>query len=192
MKEGDFVMGKVLDFMKYKGGISMNATPLKKLSLRKLQSLVGEGIPVDPLLIAEKLGIKVMEAKFKYDNISGLIQRKSGRVTIYIREADNAFRKRFTVAHELGHLVLHMDDEEDENFVDSDAIFARNSDFGFYDATDRQKEKEANAFAAELLMPEQKVKEHFEECFYSPELMSAKFQVSTQAMEIRLRNLRML
>jgi Zn-dependent peptidase ImmA (M78 family)/DNA-binding XRE family transcriptional regulator len=45
--------------------------------------------------------------------------------------ADNVYRHRFTAAHELGHLLLHHD----------------------VASGDQQKEREANAFAAELLMP---------------------------------------
>ena len=43
--------------------------------------------------------------------ISGAIQKSpDGRVTILVNEKDIETRARFTIAHELGHYYLHMDD----------------------------------------------------------------------------------
>jgi len=153
----------------------------KKSKVKEYLKINGDGIPVDPFLIAEKLGITVREAEFNSDRISGMIENNHGKVTIYIRGSDSASRKRFTLAHELGHYALHMNN--DNTFVDGYEIFER-SDFSNY--TDRQKEKEANNFAADLLMPAERVKKMWPECLYSKELMAAKFKVSLQAMDIRL------
>ncbi|MER3411291.1 MAG: hypothetical protein C4305_02485, partial [Thermoleophilia bacterium] len=87
-------------------------------------------------------------------------------------------RRRFTVAHELGHWVCQVLAGR------AAPVFCRPLDLSA--ATDRSQEREANVFAAELLMPEEAVVGCFAgnvaEC-------AARFQVSEEAMHWRLFNL---
>jgi Zn-dependent peptidase ImmA (M78 family) len=107
-------------------------------------------------------------------------------------------RKRFSLAHELGHYVLHH--REGKVHVDK-TVFFRND---IPNKEDRRMEREANVFASELLMPENLVRKSFSsicsgEILYSqwdqdelPSEMAEQFQVSLSAMVIRLRELRLI
>jgi Zn-dependent peptidase ImmA (M78 family) len=96
-------------------------------------------------------------------------------------------RQRFTIAHELGHHELHQG-----TFVNSTTRLNLRAEGH---PANWREEAEANAFAAELLMPEEHVfgpAHHFVQC--NPhtsearliEKLAADFQVSSQAMAIRL------
>lgn len=89
--------------------------------------------------LLESNGIIVYEidALEKFDGVS-FISDKGFPVIIINRNFSND-RKRFTLAHELGHLLLH-----NENYYPI--------------STYRNKEMEANEFASELLMPENEIK----------------------------------
>lgn len=87
-------------------------------------------------------------------------------------------RQRFTVAHELGHIVLHVEDDDADDVWLSSGVLA----------LDPQKEAEADRFASELLMPEVWVHEHVVRGLRFPWLC-AKFHVSKSAMSRRLEEL---
>lgn len=92
---------------------------------------------------------------------------------IFVNKNDLSVRKRFTVAHELGHYFLH----------EGKAMVSFRGGRG-------DDETEANRFAAELLMPEDLVrKDHRGRPAVIPRSMAEVFQVSTSAMEIRLEQL---
>lgn len=74
--------------------------------------------------------------------ISGLVLLNGNDVGIFYKEKDSLHRRRFTVAHELGHCCLHGDSLQD-GYVE----FRNNSNNGSV------KEIEANTFAGELLIP---------------------------------------
>lgn len=183
-------MGKVFDIKKYIGGRAMSIFAAKNRPEDEARSVLQQyslesTLPVDPLFIAEQVGVDVIEADFKYPDVSGLIKKNGDGTVIYIKHSDPALRKRFTVAHELGHLFLHLSDKAQGNFVDSEVLFRHGvvSDF-----TNAKKEIEANQFAASLLMPEELIEQEWGRC-YSLTQMTSTFQVSLQAMEIRLRTL---
>ncbi|WAS96392.1 ImmA/IrrE family metallo-endopeptidase [Nannocystis punicea] len=117
-------------------------------------------LPVNPVVLANKLGIRVMRAFFSEENFSGLIARRSeAGTTILVNEKDHPIRQRFTIAHELGHALLHLQDQEE--FVDRDSNFFRSSPYSNEAewTLERRREFEANVFASELLMPSVLVKE---------------------------------
>jgi len=81
------------------------------------------------------------------ESMSGFAYQKQGKKVIGINETDGDERQRFTMAHELGHMFVHAND--DVTFDRGFAYFRDgNSSTGI-----NPKEREANAFAAELLMP---------------------------------------
>ena len=107
-------------------------------------------MPVDD--IAESLGVIIQKNTFDGDtDMSGFLFRnkETGRAVIGVNTSHSAQRQRFTIAHELGHLLLHEGDavHVDRRF----RLKLRNQKSS--EGTD-QEEKEANLFAAELLMPE--------------------------------------
>jgi Zn-dependent peptidase ImmA (M78 family)/transcriptional regulator with XRE-family HTH domain len=82
--------------------------------------------------------VKELECDDFFDGVSFITDE--GYYVIVLNESFTNDRKRFTLAHELGHIVMHM-----------------NNSF-FISEKNRDKEKEAHQFAAELLMPEQGIK----------------------------------
>lgn len=75
----------------------------------------------------------------------------SNKYKIFTNPFDGAQRQRFTIAHELGHIVLEHLEVEDNLKEPTLNILNREIEF---DSSSYQ-EKEANKFAAELLMPEE-------------------------------------
>lgn len=151
--------------------------------------------PVDVRKIIESLNITVSEAPHQDDGMSGLILRGSGKTLIGLNSTHGENRKRFTLAHELGHYQLHSDGvfvDEEKNFH----VRYRTKNHGF-----DPKETEANAFAAELLMPEDWLKTDFttlNENFKNlgidgiTDVLTKKYEVSYEAMKIRLETLALI
>jgi Zn-dependent peptidase ImmA (M78 family) len=139
-------------------------------------------IPVNPVAIAERLGIKVFTAGLS-DEVSGmLVKRGPDRdAEIYLNVRDSQNRQRFTCAHELGHYVRRSANGEDGawEYIDRRGALAS-------EGTDAE-EVFANQFAASLLMPPSIVKELAKD--FSLPTLAAKFGVSTDAMSFRLQNL---
>ena len=101
-------------------------------------------------------------------------------------------RQRFSIAHEIGHFVLH----EGQTYIDKGyRVQFRDLESG---SGTKREEMDANAFAAALLMPDEWVKDAFyQQPFELTEddvlqMLAQKFQVSTQAMSYRLMRLRLL
>jgi Zn-dependent peptidase ImmA (M78 family) len=153
--------------------------------------------PVDVVGLARKLGVTVREEASESD-ISGALFREADKAIIGVNAAHTSKRKRFTVAHELGHLLLHdlharvdhdYPDVHDAPRLRLSALRSRLSS----EATD-PREIEANRFAAALLMPADPLEEHLRTHRFplteANILSLAKvFNVSAQAMNYRLMNL---
>lgn len=95
-------------------------------------------IPKGPIVnlveTLEKNGIIIYFFKNVNDKFDGItLFTDKAQPIIFINDNIPNDRKRFTIAHELGHLVLHIRTVQD---------------------LDRDEEKEANQFASEFLMPE--------------------------------------
>ncbi len=148
-------------------------------------------VPVQEIAVAQ--GAELSYEPFR-GGISGMLYRDDDRQVIGVNASHAVTRQRFTIAHELGHLLLH---ERRKLIVDSH-IYLRDdrSSMGTH-----EEEVDANAFAAELLMPEAIVRSEAEALIEEKPAMSASqlvrhlaktFQVSEQAMEIRLGSLMIL
>jgi len=142
------------------------------IQIEKIYS--GENIEleyIDLTEIEQKVGKK----------ISGAIQQRPGKsCIILVNDMDSEARARFTIAHELGHYFLHMDSMPPN---DSGLITCLRSDSS-------PIETQANRFAAELLMPEALVRQEYAKMVIPVcESLAEIFQVSNQAMEIRLKQL---
>ena len=90
-------------------------------------------------LIESRAGIKIYAKEFFSDSFFGLslIDNKSDRVIVVNTwNKISVERRKFTVAHELGHILLHENSYQ-ENITDENS----------------QEEQEANRFASYFLMP---------------------------------------
>ena len=143
----------------------------------------GEGVPVPVEAIAEDLlGLRIEES---WDiDCSGMLLPASRTIVLNAAEAprDEAplRRFRFTIAHEIGHWVCHCLEGRAPSSAPS---YCRPVDLT--EAADRTLEREANVFAAELLMPEPAVREAWEE-LGDIAACAARFDVSPTAMHWRL------
>ncbi|HBL6041465.1 TPA: ImmA/IrrE family metallo-endopeptidase [Enterobacter hormaechei] len=131
-------------------------TPRLQAALVSEQWLSGkhlaDALPVDCIQIAESLGIKVQGAPLKDEFQGALFITPGVTAIIYNENIKEDGRKNFTIAHEIGHYCLHSDREE---------VQCRLEDVGAFSLTPHGKEieKEANEFAACLLMPEKDVQQ---------------------------------
>lgn len=151
--------------------------------------------PVDPYALATDMGVDVYEVEFDDDVVSGMIQTEQGTTELFVNAYDSSRRKRFTVAHELGHILLHFSDIDGE-YVDSANDVHYNSKVMYRNNPDltndeRYREYEANQFAAALLMDSELIAYSWER-LKSVALMADLFRVSSSTMEIRLNTLGLL
>lgn len=135
--------------------------------------------PINPVEIARSLGLQVVFARFsgKSRDISGFYDCEEN--AIYVNEEEYPPRQTFTVAHELGHSVLHRD-------------WAMSADYQVMWRDPREqrqdfRESEANFFAAELLMPRFLTDKYWDKL--STVQMARLFAVSVPAMKNRLSHL---
>src|SRR5207302_10426464 len=127
-------------------------------------------LPVPVEAIAEDLlGLQVGESKELA--VSGMLLPPERQ--IWLNAAEGAPRRRFTLAHELGHWICqHLEGK-------TAPIYCRAADVQPEpSAGDRALEREANVFAAELLMPEREVRAEFSRGGD----VAARFGVSLDAM----------
>jgi Zn-dependent peptidase ImmA (M78 family) len=162
----------------------MTANDIKAEAERDATSLLRTtwplGIPVDPIAIARRSGLRVLDAPLDEDTIGALIKRPFDEPTIMINQSDHENRKRFTCAHELGHFVRRSEEADEYSTLD---LRSKQSSTG----TDPE-EVYANEFAACLLMPSDGIRSYLDMGLTDLE-MAIRFRVSREAMQHRLRNL---
>lgn len=166
-----------------------------------LQYLEDQGqdisIPLDLECIVKFLDITYNnKPDFKKFKTVGSIKKNAANVEIWVNPIENTFeeRKRFTIAHELGHL---MSGHLALNSSINDDIISLNRDDNW-----DELEMQANGFAAQLLMPAENIKTKIQELTatshqkpsveYLVEELSKYFKVSKIAMEFRLSKLGVL
>ncbi len=105
------------------------------------------------------------------------------RREVWVNRHESRERRRFSGAHEVGHFLLHAQGQPD-------GVFCRAGDLQpGPDSSERLREREANRFAAELLMPEPLVTREAERHGADPISLAEVFAVSDLAMAFRLVNL---
>jgi len=131
---------------------------------------------IDPARICKDLGIRVYFAKFtgEDDKISGFFYGEKNE--IYINKEEIPQRQTFTIAHELGHKIMH---EEWLNSPEYKVLLRKS-----LGASDDPKEKEANCFAANLLVPKFMLDEYYK--IASIEELATLFLVSAPVIRARI------
>ncbi len=173
--------------------------------LRELSDKHGFDIspPIDLEKILELLNVKLDESiDFEKIDTAGSVSIRDGGVpTVWVNPLENNYepRKRFTIAHEIGHLIRHIDpDIGVREFIDTKKTLNRKD--SYWDT----KEYEANNFAARLLMPVDLLKEYGNNIISEYKTKTGKngipvkifidrmaelFHVSEPAMKYRLKNI---
>lgn len=135
--------------------------------------------PTDVDGLARELGIIVLYEDLG-PNVAGMITVDDtdgpDRYIIRVHENDPKRRRRFTLAHEVGHFLLHRD-LMDGNIVDNTM---------YRSALGEWYERQANRFAADLLLPAHLVRAEFNGGTRSIAGLAETFDVSETAIRIRL------
>lgn len=146
--------------------------------------------PIDVASLADDLGVTIVAKSFEGD-ISGMLYRDAATKIVGVNAREPITRRRFTIAHELGHLLMHRGKplliERSARVNLRDTLSEEGSDW---------EEIQANQFAAELLMPRHVL---FAAVRDLPATVGSErdrvrhlaelFSVSKQAMQWRLANL---
>lgn len=154
------------------------------MTLRQYEEMIRrhqDESPIKTVPIARDMGLRVYRTRSWPDHISGQIIRsgKSGGSSgyaIYTNAKHPQTRRRFTVAHEIAHFVLHRELIGDG--IEHDALYRS--------ALGGPLEAEANRLAADILMPWHLLHEAIVEDGLAVGKLAATFNVSKNAMAIRL------
>jgi hypothetical protein len=166
------------------GASNVPSVPVERIA----RSLLG-------LLIDEHDDIRTLpSAPTDQGHLSGMLDLEEGIIWVDRAEARRSpRRKRFTIGHEIGHLRMHVPDatgvfadrSEDINELPTNGAGTHLLDLA-------TREREANEFAGELLMPELLVTEHAWATGFNLPALAERFDVSVPAIRLRLRRLGLL
>jgi Zn-dependent peptidase ImmA (M78 family) len=121
---------------------------------RLLQSAGFASIPIDIEKLADQLGATIVLETLDSE-VSGALYRLSENIIIAVNKDHPSTRQRFTIAHELGHFLLHQGRPVIVDHLVRAHVNLRDNRSSL--ATERE-EIEANKFAASILMPPDLVK----------------------------------
>jgi hypothetical protein len=150
------------------------------MSAERLAAAVLEVCGIDPAppvalsALADALGVAEIRPSSMIED--GRLEQRAGRTVIFLREQTGPRRRRFTLAHELGHLVLA---EPGQDFI------AHRREVRF-----DSEERFCNQFAAALLLPRLWVESEFADApvhLWVARRMAAQAETSLSAALVRLR-----
>ena len=170
---------------------------LARAAIERLVERLGlQTAPIDVEQLAANVGLRIIATDDLGADISGLLVSRDGAASIAVRKTDPLVRRRFTIAHEIGHFVLR------HYMTRNELVHADQHKQVMYRSPKASEgldplEVQANQFAASLLMPSKLVREEaarlqrplFED---DVKLLAGRFKVSEQAMTIRLTTLGLL
>ncbi|EFK80026.1 hypothetical protein HMPREF9269_0485, partial [Ligilactobacillus salivarius ACS-116-V-Col5a] len=149
----------------------------KVKELRNLWEISTDSPVTNLIKIAESNGIIIVESTMSDDTLDAVSEWIEDRPFIMLTDNnESAVRRRFNVAHEIGHIILHGDVESIHDYTAKDLK--------------RVIERQANYFASCLLLPE----EGFVNSLLSTRLgfyieLKKYWKVSIQAMIMRTEQL---
>lgn len=161
---------------------------IERVVEKLLKKHESKGPPISVEHIARAQGCTIKASDLR--DVSGILVRSEGGNIIGVNSMHSEARRRFTIAHELGHLILH---EGEQVRFDKEFRVSLRSDES--SAGTNVEEMEANFFAASLLMPDAMLAA--DQRAYSIELedvesmreLANAYKVSMQAMTLRLARL---
>jgi hypothetical protein len=141
--------------------------------------------PVDITALATELGLAVFDSYDLPLGISGKIcldpnAESSSGYSITVNANEPYRRRRFTVAHECAHFLLHRAKIGDE--LTDDALYRS-------EKLNTKEEFQANNKAADLLMPRILMNDYIRKGVVNISRLADEFEVSEPAMRVRMRYL---
>ena len=128
-------------------------------------------------MICEDYGVQIDEYPMENSRFTGMLWNDNGKYIIVINPSLPRTRLLFTLAHELGHFLMHR-------WYQPSFFCTR-----IYGQSTDPKERQANVFAAELLMPLDKIK-HFAKLGLDIKKTARCMGVSEEALKYRIKELR--
>ena len=173
----------------------MKQSDVKKMAEKFCDKYDINTYPVEIIRICNENGLKVFE-EYLDDDVSGLIvvdekewPKYGTNQFILVNLVESASRRRFTIAHELAHFVLHR----------NGSYLYAHRDINTEGIVRSKIEQEANYFAANILMPEKLIREKVDDLkneiwgklpnFVLIHEIADHFVVSESAAEVRLKQL---
>lgn len=132
--------------------------------------------PISNLVhLLESRGVRIAALKHEYSDIDAFCFLRDSTPYVFLNTSKSGERQRFDAAHELGHLVLH-------------------SDLDMEPSTSKDREAQANRFAAAFLMPKSAVFAHSMRAASLDRILAARsyWRVSAMALTHRLHELHLL
>jgi Zn-dependent peptidase ImmA (M78 family) len=147
--------------------LRINVGGARNIARRLLKDAKAKDVPISLYKIIEYLKPEheLEVVRFPLESVDGILVVVEDQPTIGFNPSMAWVRRRFTIAHEIGHLLLG------HTCTDPDL--------------DNDPEAEANQFAAELLMPLAILKIDYK-AKPSPDYLAQKYIVSREAMIIHL------
>ncbi|OTG44176.1 hypothetical protein B7935_10315 [Streptococcus agalactiae] len=143
----------------------------------------------------EEFGVDVQYSNFENesDPVSGFLMYEKNKPVIVLNAGESVRRQRFTLAHELGHLILHW------NWLPGEQVSDLNEDLfeiSYRNKKDYKKdemirENEADTFAGEFLLPLDSVKDSLKSVSSDSVIatLMEDFKVSQSCAYVRVNNL---
>jgi Zn-dependent peptidase ImmA (M78 family) len=160
------------------------------MSDRGKRSIVSKHVqqaPVDVERLAHDLGLPVEKKPFT-GNIAGQIKRDidaEGGYKIFVNSDEHSHRRRFTIAHEIAHFLLHP------NFIGDEVTDENYGDGMYRSKLSNALEIEANKLASDLIMPVKLVRAFRQQNPQSDwREVADHFDVSPEAAKIRLQQIK--
>ena len=155
---------------------------IQQRAVRVLKDYQLDKLPIDPKIVAKKTNILVEPNTECEKGVSGMLLRHGEKyIIIYSTFLGNSGFENFSIAHELGHYFLEGHPEQIFRYGDIHKSVANFE-------SDNEVERQADVFAASLLMPESLFKERlteFEKGMTCIESMSKLCNTSLTATAIR-------
>jgi hypothetical protein len=156
--------------------LSHSTETIRREAERMLKAAGATGAPISLRAVVSYLNLSLVERRREpFGSEAALVALGDGHA-IELRGSSGERRLRFTIAHEIGHFVLHPERAISERGGATNRATAR-------------LEHEADQFAAELLMPEHLVRQAVLDDGADARRLADRFDVSAQAMSLRLRRL---
>lgn len=154
--------------------MSHSTADIRRQAARLLQNAGVAREPISLRDVVSALNLEVVRVAGEPFSCEAALEPVGDGHRIVLRGESSERRRRFTIAHEIGHFVLHAHRLAPERG-------------GRADGTWRLQEHEADQFAADLLMPEDLVRQAALEHGPDAARLADRFDVSRQAMQVRLR-----